>query len=307
MTAGVLNVLKPPGMSSHDAVQHVRQTLGTARVGHAGTLDPGAAGVLILLIGAATRVQQYIMRQPKCYVAEVTFGYETDTQDAFGEVVETDRRAGLLEADLLRNVMQRFAGVIQQIPPMASAVKYQGQPLYRLARQNRHVQRRTRDVEVYSIRLLRWKPGDQPRALLEIRCSSGTYIRTLVTDLARAMDTRGCLSFLVRTAVGSFVLGRSCLLEECAEEDIVPLGRALDWLPAVRLTRDSVLQTVNGRSPVLPAWPEVDGGAVPPGSDIRLLGPEGRLVAIGQLPSTRVSPLRVKLGKVFPHGDGETI
>ncbi len=209
---GIINVLKPPGMTSSDVVVWMRKVLKIKKIGHTGTLDPGVAGVLPLCVGKGTRLAEYITEQGKAYLAEVTFGTTTDTQDAFGkvtQVVSTDLR----QSDLER-ILPSFTGKISQIPPMYSAVRKEGKHLYEYARQGIAIERTPREVSIYKLKLEKWYEEEFPRAILNIECSKGTYIRTLSHDLGQALGCGAHMSNLLRVRSGPFKIQESWPLEE---------------------------------------------------------------------------------------------
>jgi tRNA pseudouridine55 synthase len=235
--SGILNVDKPAGMTSHDVVDRVRQMSGQRRVGHAGTLDPLATGVLIVCLGQATRVAEYLMVSDKVYRAQIRLGVSTDTHDAEGEVTTT------AEADVgqeeLGKALVSFVGSIQQVPPMYSALKHEGTPLYKLARQGITVERAPRSVQIHDIELLDWNP---PLLTIRVKCSPGTYIRALARDLGQKLGCGAHLQSLTRLASGHFTLEEAVSLDELAEafaqgnwqEFIHPLDEALlDFEPMV--------------------------------------------------------------------------
>jgi len=215
MPEGILNLNKRPGPTSHDVVDHVRRLTGIRRVGHAGTLDPLAAGVLLVCIGRATRVAEYLMAGHKVYRARVRLGISTDTYDAEGMVtseapVEVDRAQ--VEAAL-----SSFRGVIAQVPPVYSAIKHQGTPLHRLARRGVAVEKiplKARQVEILRLELTAWEP---PECTLDLTCSPGTYVRALAHDLGQALGCGAHLSGLTRLASGRFRVEDAVTLEEFAE------------------------------------------------------------------------------------------
>ncbi len=215
MDSGILNIDKPAGLTSHDVVARVRRLVPKIRVGHAGTLDPMATGVLVVCIGKATRLVEYVADADKRYRATIRFGATTTTWDAEGDVEERRPIDGLdlarIEAEL-----QRLVGAIDQVPPMYSALKRNGQPLYRLARQGVTVDREARRVEVYSLEVEDWEPPD---LIVRVHCSKGTYVRALAHDLGEVLGVGAHLAALARTAVGTFTL-----------EDAVDL----EWLLAQR-------------------------------------------------------------------------
>lgn len=206
---GILNFLKPPGMTSHDAVAVVRRVLWTKKVGHTGTLDPQAAGVLPICVGQATRIVEMLQEDRKTYRAEMTLGMTSDTQDRWGTVL-AEAPVSVTE-DQLREVFQRYTGDILQIPPMYSALKVDGQKLCDLARQGITVDREPRPQTIHSIRLIRF---DGLKALFDVSCSKGTYVRTLCHDIGETLGCGGVMSFLLRTATGAFHIEDSITLEE---------------------------------------------------------------------------------------------
>lgn len=211
--AGFLNLNKPLNRTSHDVVAHVRRhfrTLtGSRKAGHAGTLDPLAEGVLVLCLGTATRLSEYIMRGRKIYHAEITLGATTTTYDAAGEFLENKPADHITLADIQR-VLAQFIGEIEQTPPMYSAIKLGGKKLYELARQGKTIERRPRAVTIHAIVVLAWR---RPVLELEIECGSGVYIRSLAHDLGAALGVGGYLSGLTRTASGDFKIGDSLKLD----------------------------------------------------------------------------------------------
>ena len=235
--SGILNMDKPAGMTSHDVVDRVRQMAGQRRVGHAGTLDPLATGVLVVCLGQATRVAEFLMDSDKVYRAEIRLGVSTDTHDAEGEVTAiAEVNVGEEE---VRRALASFVGSIQQVPPMYSALKREGTPLHRLARQGITVEREARSVEIHNIELLDWAP---PVLTIRVACSPGTYIRALARDLGQKLGCGAHLQSLTRLASGHFTLENAVSLDELAEafaqgnwqELIHPLDEALlDFEPVV--------------------------------------------------------------------------
>jgi tRNA pseudouridine55 synthase len=207
---GFLVVNKPPGVTSHDVVDRVRKRFRYRRVGHAGTLDPTAEGVLVLGLGRkATRNLGNLMVDEKEYRAVMVLGVRTDSQDAAGTVVERGDWHAITEADVGR-ALERFRGVQLQVPPMHSALKYGGKPLYKLAREGKVVPRKARSVHVYEIELLDFMP---PEVRLRLRCSKGTYVRTICSDIGDALGCGAYLKSLVRTRSGRFTLDGALPLE----------------------------------------------------------------------------------------------
>ncbi|WP_027338743.1 tRNA pseudouridine(55) synthase TruB [Halonatronum saccharophilum] len=236
---GIVNVLKPTGMTSFDIIAICRRIFGIKKIGHAGTLDPGASGVLTVCLGRATKVVPFLTETKKKYRAEITFGVETTTLDAFGEVTNKVEDFEIREEDLLE-VLEGFQGDIEQIPPMYSAIKYKGKPLYKLARQGKKIKRNPRKVRIFSLDLLQFNGN---KALVDVECSKGTYIRTLCSDIGKSLGVGAYMSFLVRTQVGEFSLEKSLTLEELEqlskedriEEAISNLDKGLFHLPAIKV------------------------------------------------------------------------
>jgi tRNA pseudouridine55 synthase len=205
---GLLNVNKPLGITSHDVVDRVRRASGVRRVGHAGTLDPAASGVLLVCLGQATRVSEYLMEGRKRYDAQIRLGVSTDSGDSEGEIVCQAKEVNTTQQEI-EQALRLFLGPMDQIPPMHSALKHKGTPLYELARRGIEVERTPRPVEIHNLQLIDWTP---PLLRLEVQCSKGTYIRALARDLGEALGVGAHLQSLVRLASGPFTLDRAVSL-----------------------------------------------------------------------------------------------
>ena len=270
---GILNVLKPPGMTSHDVVDYIRRLTGIRKVGHTGTLDPAAAGVLPVCLGQATRIIRFL-QDDKEYRVEVTFGVITTTGDGEGEIIER-RDASALSGQSVKAVLSHFKGEIEQAPPMTSAVHYKGKRLYELARTGQVVERKPRRVNIYSLRLthlVEWGTGT-PRAFLDVVCSTGTYIRTLCMDMGQRLGCGAYMSFLLRVRAGVFVLSKTRTLEEVLalnksgelESSLVSMNEALGHLKAVQV-KTGAIPAVQSGNRLFPAGlidfaePELPGG-----------------------------------------------
>ncbi|OGO42487.1 MAG: tRNA pseudouridine(55) synthase TruB, partial [Chloroflexi bacterium RBG_16_57_9] len=203
--SGILNIDKPAGMTSHDVVAAVRRAAQEQRVGHAGTLDPMATGVLLVCIGSATRIIEHLQAHPKTYRADIRLGMATDTYDAEGQVTYESPSFNV-DRDQVEEALAGFRGIIQQVPPMYSALKRDGRPLYELARAGIEVEREPRTVEIFRLEITHWAP---PVVQVEVQCSKGTYIRSLAHDLGQKLGVGGHLSGLVRLASGRFTLDRA--------------------------------------------------------------------------------------------------
>lgn len=214
---GVLLVDKPKGLTSHDVVYRLRRKLSMKKIGHAGTLDPMATGLLVMLIGKATRISQYLMSVDKAYEGEATLGVVTDSQDAEGEVLTTVPVPELTETQV-RDAMKGFLGDQYQTPPMHSAIKIDGVPLYKMARKGEEVEREPRFIRVMSFELLSFAP---PRITFRLLCTKGTYVRTIAHDLGQKLGCGAHLSALRRTGSGKFDIAQ-CLTLEAIETMTLP-------------------------------------------------------------------------------------
>ena len=245
MVDGILNVLKPPGMTSHDVIGYLRRVLQTKKIGHTGTLDPDAAGVLPVFIGSATRLLEYSGEETKSYRVELRFGIKTDTADDSGNAIETSTvyRPSSKE---LETVLSKFTGSLMQIPPMYSAVRHDGKKLYQLARAGLTIEREPRPIAIYKLDIV-YQEDDY--LVLDVECSKGTFIRTLCEDIAAALGMCGTVSFLLRTRSGKFTVSEAKTLEEIAEspiEHILPVEFAVEHFPELKLTDKQALRISQG-------------------------------------------------------------
>lgn len=253
MTSGVLNINKEEGISSQKCVYLVKKTLGIKKVGHTGTLDLEASGVLPVVIGKATRISDYLMKEEKEYITEAFFGKKTDTLDFAGKVIDQSDRT--FEKEDLLKAMEAFKGEIEQIPPMYSALKVNGKKLYDLAREGKEVERKKRKVKIYSFEIIDF---DFPKATFKISCSKGTYIRTLVDDLGEALGTFAYVNKLKRSKVGVFDINNSIdsrdiekLGRERLLEKIYPTDYPLFKYEKIELDKSYKKQAINGMTMVL--------------------------------------------------------
>ncbi len=250
MIEGIVTVLKPPAMSSSDVVVDVRKIFETKRVGHLGTLDPEAAGVLPVCVGRAVRLFDYLVDKQKTYLAEIAFGAATDTQDAQGTVLETS--GAVVTEEQLDAVLPRFTGTITQTPPMYSALKYNGQKLYDLALKGEEIPDKSREVRIDSLRRVCTRGAN--RFLIETTCSRGTYIRTLCADVGAALRVPAHMAFLLRTASGPFTLDRAYSIAELTEmkeagrlaETLTSCEDAVAFLPRLDFARERRKPAMNG-------------------------------------------------------------
>ncbi len=243
---GVLVVNKPEGLTSHDVVQRVRKAFSIRQVGHTGTLDPIASGVLVLLIGSATRIAQYLQEDDKEYHLVLRLGLETDTQDITGETRREADPSAVTEVEL-KSVMDRYRGTFSQVPPSFSAVKKAGQPLYKLARQGVRIQAKPRNVTVYSIEV---SGVDLPRVSMKVVCSKGTYMRTLCHDIGRDLGVGGCMESLIRVRSGRFTMEDAADLDQIMNDPFPEtwLRQAADGLgfPVTEPDDENLMKLVTG-------------------------------------------------------------
>jgi len=286
--SGVLNIDKPPGMTSHDVVARVRRLTGIRRVGHAGTLDPLATGVLLICVGNATRVVEYLQRGQKIYDVAIRLGQETNTYDADGLIV-AEKPVPAFTVEALDDALNAFRGDILQTPPMYSAIKKNGQPLYKLARAGVEVERAQRPVTIAAIQILAW---ETPMLSLRITSSPGTYIRSIAHDLGRMLGVGAHVQSLRRTASGSWLAQDAvplALLEESAtdwQRYLHGLRGALSMLPIVVLSAKLAYRFTLGQRILLP-------GKSADATDISVLGPGESFVGIGRMKNDVLSPHKV--------------
>jgi len=289
---GLLNVNKPAGPTSHDVVDGVRRRLPRGvKVGHAGTLDPFARGVLVICLGPATRLARYVQRRPKRYSAEVTLGAVSTTDDPQGKIVPGDgvKRPGQSE---VREVLERFRGRIQQVPPAHSAVHVEGKRAYKLARQGKQPSLSPREVIIHDLQLVSYA---YPRLTLDVRCGSGTYIRALARDIGRALEVGAYCSALTRTQVGPFSLAEAVGLSEIdVWRDLLSPLAALEDLPKVTLPSEAAGRIITGRPVALRQDVSIPTGGT---AELAVLDEHGQLLAIavlaggGQIRPTKVFPV----------------
>ncbi len=287
---GVLPVDKPVGLTSHDAVACARRALGERRIGHTGTLDPFASGLLLLCVGEATRLAEYLTGMDKTYEATARLGVATDSGDPDGAVVATSEEWGQLSRDALDAALCRFRGAIEQLPPSLSAKKVGGVPAHRRVRRGEEVVLRPQTVRVHELTVTGFHP---PHVELRVRCSSGTYVRSLARDLGEALGIGAHLTALRRTAVGSFAVEDAVAVGKLSDRSRVdaaflsPLD-ALAHLPRCTVGSDSAADLVHGRAVEAAEAPDA-----PVAAAVCL----DRLVAVGAIAEGRFLPR-----KVLAHG-----
>ena len=267
-THGLCVVDKPAGVTSHDVVGMLRRRFHERQIGHAGTLDPDATGVLVVAVGMSTKLLRFVEKTTKRYVGEVVLGTETTTLDAGGEVIATYEMPGVTVEQARRAVAEHLTGEIEQIPPMVSAIRVEGKRLHELARQGIEVERRPRPVTIHSFGV---SDGPEPGVLsIEVECSAGTYIRTLAADLGKLLGGGAHLRNLRRTAVGEFTIGESGSPDEC---ELLPVETTVRGLARVDIDQATAVLVGNGR--VLPRFEGLTGDG-----PWALFGPEGTLLAV---------------------------
>lgn len=282
MIHGVLNVYKGKGYTSHDVVAKLRGITGQKKIGHTGTLDPDATGVLPVCLGKATKLCDMLTDKDKTYEAVLLLGVSTDTQDAGGEVLGTSDTAGLGEKEV-REAIQSFVGGYDQVPPMYSALKVGGKRLYELAREGKVVERKARLVDIYQIRVLKM---DLPRVWMEVSCSKGTYIRTLCHDIGEKLGCGGCMEELFRTKVSSFLLSDSLTLADINKrmqegtlgEVLVPVDAMFGGYRKIVVKEPWISLARNGNSLPLKAVTGREG--IEDGEEVRLYNEAGQFIAI---------------------------
>jgi tRNA pseudouridine55 synthase len=282
---GALLLDKPAGLSSNAALQQARRALGARKAGHAGTLDPLATGLLVMVFGEATKFAGSLLDQDKEYLATVRLGEQRSTGDAEGEVLATGPQA--VDAGRIPEALASLTGAIEQVPPMYSALKRGGVPLYALARQGETVERAPRRVEIKALEALRYEP---PYLEVRVACSKGTYVRTLAEDLAARLGTVAYLTALRRTRSGTFRIDDACTLGELQElepprrlERLLPLHSLLSGLPSAQLDPASELRFRNGQ--VVPIE-GVDGLCA-------VYSCGGRVIGIGHATQSALRPVRL--------------
>ena len=248
---GIINVTKPSGLTSMDVVRRIKRACNQKRVGHGGTLDPLATGVIPICIGQATRMMEYLLGSRKQYLAVIKLGIETDSYDSEGEIVDCKDATGITEGDIF-NAISHFRGKFQQTPPMYSAIKKDGKRLYDLARSGVHIERDGREVELYQANITSWAGTNLS---IEIECGKGFYVRSLAHDLGHILDVGGHITKLERTRVGAFSINQAVSIEEVEESfkvgtwpDIVQaMDIAVLQLPAIVVHPTAVQMLRNGR------------------------------------------------------------
>lgn len=300
---GIINVLKPPGMTSHDVVSFMRKVLNIRKIGHTGTLDPEAAGVLPICIGKATKVAQYLTDKQKRYRASIKFGTVTDTCDGYGSIL---KQSGPVSIDRpeLEEALKRFEGTISQRPPIYSALKVNGKKLYEYAREGKEVRIEERPVEIYEIKLIDMLSEDE--AIIDVHCSKGTYIRTLCYDIGEALGCGAYMSQLVRLESSPFTIEEANTLEEikaaASEKNIGSILQSVELLfrqyKAVAI-KESALESIMNGNPLFEQGVQSGFRSLAENDDVRIASEEGFL-GIGTVMADPVKDrLYIKIKKIF--------
>lgn len=288
VVSGVLVLDKPIGMTSHDVVQVVRRGTGIRRAGHTGTLDPRASGVLVVLVGPAVRLSEYVAASDKRYQATIHLGSSTDTYDSEGKITGTSPVDHISE-DQFDEILQKFVGEIEQVPPPYSAVKVKGKKAYEMARKGEDVDLEPRIINVYSLEILEWAP---PEAVIDVYCSSGTYVRSLAHDLGKELGTGAHLVGLRRTKSGRFTLRDAVPLRRLQESFevgdwyrfLIPAAEALSDWPMIELDPDEVELIRHGHK--IPAEEGAKGW-------VRGVSQQGDLIALLEMEEGMWQPRKV--------------
>ncbi len=295
---GLLIVDKPSGMSSHDVVARARRALREKRIGHTGTLDPLATGILVLCVGSATRLSEYLLGEDKAYEGLIKLGERTDTDDAEGRIIDVRPVPPLTDQDL-RALESRFTGEIAQVPPQFSAIQKDGQRAYALARHGQAVALAPRRVRIDALRLALGAPHPEAPSdratwlAFSVRCSAGTYIRALARDIGEALGCGAHVASLRRTQVGPFGLADAVTLPDLEEAArtrqvaLLPMDRALANWPAVTLDEPTARRLKQGQRVALP------GLLVQPAAKTRVYDASGRFFAIASWDGTMLKPVKV--------------
>ena len=289
---GVLLLDKPIGLTSNQALQRVKRLFDARKAGHTGSLDPLASGLLPVCLGQATKVSGFLLDARKRYQVTARLGQRTDTGDADGQVVE-EQPVPPLSDDAVKRVLAQFAGLQKQVPPMYSAIKHQGQRLYKLARRGIEIERQPRQIEIYGLELLSLEADALE---LDVACSKGTYVRTLIEDIARALGTVAHVTVLRRLGVGPYAEGRMYKLEELEalaeqgmerlDDVLLPVDSALDHWPSVELGADSAYYLMQGQAVMAPGAPS--------SGKVRLYDEGHGFLGIGEVKlDGRVAPTRL--------------
>ena len=249
---GILNIFKPKGISSYQTVKEARNILGIYKAGHAGTLDPSASGVLLVCVGQATKIAEFLVGMKKHYQGEMTLGISTDSQDSEGKIVQRREVKTDIDEKRIKDIFHKYEGTISQIPPMFSANHYKGERLYRLARKGIEVKRNPKKIKIYQLNLINYNQNINPIIKFEVICSKGTYVRTLCNDIGNELGCGAHLSNLIRKKIGNFSLEDSLNLEELKKEKalgkkyLISIDSTLKDLSRITVKSEAIKIVLNG-------------------------------------------------------------
>jgi tRNA pseudouridine55 synthase len=249
---GILNIFKPKGISSYQTVKEVRDILNISKAGHTGTLDPSASGVLLICIGQATKIAEFLVGMKKHYQGEMILGISTDSQDSEGKIIQKKEVGTDINENRIKDIFKKYEGTISQMPPMFSAAHYKGERLYRLARKGIEVKRNLKKIKIYQLNLINFYQDVNPIVKFEVICSKGTYIRTLCNDIGNELGCGAHLSNLVRKKVGNFSIEDSLNLEELKKEKalgkryLISIDSALEELNKITVKSEATKTVLNG-------------------------------------------------------------
>ncbi len=279
----VIPVNKIRGITTFDCIRKLKRFVKIKKIGHAGSLDPVADGLVLLLSGEATKLSNYLMDLPKKYTADIVLGQSTDTQDVTGQVISTGDWRGILKGDII-DALPGFLGKRLQIPPMYSALKFKGTPLYKLARSGQQVERKPREVTTHEINLVSCK---LPEFRIEVKCSRGLYIRTLAEEIGEKLGVPSHLSGLRRDAIGHFTIEMAVSTDDFGDFEKMDSpgyspAEALRYLPVIEMTKGESASLINGIAPSVPQDIDLSSGDI-----VRLLRFDKTLGGIGEISLTR--------------------
>jgi len=285
---GILNIFKPKGISSYKVVKEVKNILNIHKAGHAGTLDPSATGVLLVCLGQATKIVQFITELKKYYQGEMILGISTDSQDSEGKIIQRKEVKGDIDKKTFKRIFKKYEGTIIQIPPMFSAAHYKGERLYRLARKGIKVKRKPKEVKIYQLSLINFNQNKNPVVEFEVVCSKGTYIRTLCNDIGNELGCGAYLSNLIRKKIGNFNIEDSLSLEELKKDEtlgkkyLITIDSALKDLDKITVKKDKVKTVLNGgiilNKQIIKIRKETE---VRDGKFVKIFDVQGNLLSIG--------------------------
>lgn len=285
---GILNILKPKGISSHKVVREVKNILNIKKAGHTGTLDPSASGVLLVCLGYATKIVKFMTELKKHYQGDMILGISTDSQDLEGKITQRKEVKADIDEKRIKRIFQKYKGTISQIPPMFSAVHYKGERLYRLARKGIEVKRNPKKVKIYQLNLINFSQKKYPVVKFEVVCSKGTYIRTLCNDIGEELGCGAHLSNLIRKKIGNFDIEDSLSLEELKKDKtlgkkyLITIDSALKDLDKITVIKDEVKTVLNGgiisNKQIIKIQ---EGTEIRNGKYVKIFDIQGKLLSIG--------------------------